>query len=460
MTPGSSVSHTKAQEPNVDLELDVKVFINSGKCVLHTKAKGDDDDISQRRKRSERSGSGYDSLLHISSPIMSRKGRHNVSSTRIKSPFAVGGATGSQMDVTIFHIPGLDVKIHYDSHTLYEDRENWAGFGTVINPNLAGPLGSGMGVNTGAPPDRRPYTHERSDSGSSTGGSTGQSGLMFSSNRRSGTKRASMFAWITLHSVPEETIISPHILDFLEQTLEPIPLPVMQQSKQNSAAANSSSNSDGVPPPAATVASEDEDDAATSTYYASFPVDVIVYFHMQPSTFRFSCQPVSRVECMLRLPALDIVFSSKRAEEEYDYEAISNAHGGIPTKSKHHHQHPPFHHNPSFSGSSTASFRTKFRTTSSCGDMGTSLPGSGDSVKGPSTSQGFGPSTPVPTSSIIGGLSVTGCLSDFSLYIFHPYGAAKKTGAYDFMQRFISPKMNRYTKRSFFVFFRSMESAQ
>lgn len=27
----------KCPEPNVDLELDVKVFINSGKCVLHTK---------------------------------------------------------------------------------------------------------------------------------------------------------------------------------------------------------------------------------------------------------------------------------------------------------------------------------------------------------------------------------------------------------------------------------------
>lgn len=50
--------------------------------------------------------------------------------------------------------------------------------------------------------------------------------------------------------------------------------------------------------------------------YASFPVDVIVYFHMQPSTFRFSCLPVSRVECLLQLPSLDIIFSSKRAEDE------------------------------------------------------------------------------------------------------------------------------------------------
>lgn len=41
LTPGSSMSH-KALEPNVDLELDVKVFINSGKCVLHTKSKDEE----------------------------------------------------------------------------------------------------------------------------------------------------------------------------------------------------------------------------------------------------------------------------------------------------------------------------------------------------------------------------------------------------------------------------------
>lgn len=32
-----STQPPKQQEPNIDLELDVKVFINSGKCVLHTK---------------------------------------------------------------------------------------------------------------------------------------------------------------------------------------------------------------------------------------------------------------------------------------------------------------------------------------------------------------------------------------------------------------------------------------
>lgn len=45
-------------------------------------------------------------------------------------------------------------------------------------------------------------------------------------SRKVGTKKAALFAWITLQSIPEETIISPHILDFLEQTLEPIPTKV------------------------------------------------------------------------------------------------------------------------------------------------------------------------------------------------------------------------------------------
>lgn len=45
----SSMSQTNSiqnpQEPNIDLELDIKVFINSGKCVLHTKDAVKDEEI-------------------------------------------------------------------------------------------------------------------------------------------------------------------------------------------------------------------------------------------------------------------------------------------------------------------------------------------------------------------------------------------------------------------------------
>ncbi len=49
-------------------------------------------------------------------------------------------------------------------------------------------------------------------------------------------------------------------------------------------------------------------------YYSSFPVDVVVYVNVQPSLIRFTCLPVSRVECLLRLPSLDVVLSSKKAD--------------------------------------------------------------------------------------------------------------------------------------------------
>lgn len=40
-----NTSYPKQQEPNIDFELDVKVFINSGKCVLHTKDQAREDEL-------------------------------------------------------------------------------------------------------------------------------------------------------------------------------------------------------------------------------------------------------------------------------------------------------------------------------------------------------------------------------------------------------------------------------
>lgn len=38
-------SKAKTSEPNIDFELDVKVDINSGKCVLHTKEPSKEDEL-------------------------------------------------------------------------------------------------------------------------------------------------------------------------------------------------------------------------------------------------------------------------------------------------------------------------------------------------------------------------------------------------------------------------------
>nr|XP_037285868.1 transmembrane protein KIAA1109 homolog [Rhipicephalus microplus] len=260
-------------EPSIDFELDIKVFFNSGKCVLHTRDHEEEATKTTRTMRKERSFSG--GLPDGGSPTRRRSGpRSHPSSSRMRFPPTASAAPSQVMtDFTVFLVPGLDVKVHYNSWTM--------GGESPVDPPA----------------------------------------------RKGGTKKATLFAWITLQSIPEETVISPHILDFLEQALEAIP---MQQAAKAS--------------PVASV--EGGGLVLEESQYGSFPVDVIVYFRMQPSILRFSCLPVSRVECLLRLPSVDLAFSSKRADE--------------------------------------------------------------------------GP---------VGGLSATGCLADFSLYIFHPYGGAKKMAA-------------------------------
>ncbi|XP_076277866.1 transmembrane protein KIAA1109 homolog tweek isoform X6 [Lasioglossum baleicum] len=323
-TSSPYITPQKPQDPNIDFELDVKVLINSGQCVLHTKDPGKEDEIKiMSRMKKERSCSGGTFEFQPSSPSSSRKhlSSKEKSSTASTSRLRYLQHTNVPLvDLTIFHIPGLDVKVHYESKTLPEESMSprVSSDNSMLNPT--------------------------------------PSATAF---RKSSTKKASLFAWMTLQSIPEETIISPHILEFLEQTLEPIPCKTNFHSNAQTNPVYPVENTESTSW-AATAAS------SSNYVYASFPVDVIVYFHMQPSTFRFSCLPVSRVECMLQLPSLDIVFSSKRAEEEL----------------------------------------IEFRE-----------------YKSPGTQ-----STGKESSSAIGGLSVTGCLADFSIYIFHPYGGGKKTG--------------------------------
>ncbi len=122
----NSLTSKNAGEPSVDLELDVKVFINSGKCVLHTRDARDvrNEEMLKRMKK-ERSFSStvmVDASSHQPSPASGRKRneiRHNASSSRLR----VMTANTAQLavDLTIFHIPGLDVKVYYESKTDHED---------------------------------------------------------------------------------------------------------------------------------------------------------------------------------------------------------------------------------------------------------------------------------------------------------------------------------------------------
>ncbi|KAK9751645.1 hypothetical protein QE152_g4782 [Popillia japonica] len=311
-----SATSQKPQEPNIDLELDVKVLINSGKCVLHTKDYVKEEEIKLNRMRKDRSCSA--GLLEFpstsGSPDTTRKNKDKLtnqsSSARLRNP----PHTTSLVDLTIFHIPGMDVKLYYQSKVVNEetllqadqetaphfqensndfpqffnnkfpehptsafdkseeiridkafkrqdsktdsfvidelgDLKNSTSLHGISNPNYGSTPSSSKTSLDNFPfqmsvtPPHEPYK---------------QSNLSF---RKPGIKKASLFAWMTLQSVPEETIISPHILEFLEQSLELIP----PKTNFNTTAPTSILNT--------------EQDASNygNYVYASFPVDSGVY---------------------------------------------------------------------------------------------------------------------------------------------------------------------------------------
>ena len=369
----------------------MKIYFNSGKCVLHTKdPTSKDDSLSNKKSASlpkERSFSNnpyenlntpqnsfygnqmaYNKFYRASSSKPNTSAnlgypntapgalKFNTSSSRLRT-----GPTGAQnlLDYTIFLIPGLDIKLHYNSRTVFPNQPSTAAQHTTANH---------LGI-----------LHENL---------TDQDHAKF---KRSGTKKATCYAWMTLHSIPEETVITPHLLDFLEEALEPIPILVPSR-----AASQNNLESDSNEPKSDNLITSGP---AQYAVYGSFPVDVIVYLHVQQSVLRFSCLPTSRVECLLQLPSVDLVFSSKRIEDE-----LSDLNS---------------HSSPQCTSSNIFTHK---RTQSA------TLPGSvafgnkfGHRRLGSDYRHHQGQDTSV------GGLSVTGYLADFSLYIFHPYTSTKPT---------------------------------
>ncbi|XP_053559592.1 bridge-like lipid transfer protein family member 1 isoform X3 [Bombina bombina] len=360
-TPSNRNVANAATERNIDFELDIRVEIDSGKCVLYpTTLQQEHDDVSLRRSydRSSRS-------LDQDSPSKKKKFQTNYASTSHllagkKVPSSLQ-TKPSDLETTVFYIPGVDVKLHYNSKTLKTE-----------SPNTS--RGSSL-----------PRTLSK------------ESKLYAKGKGSGGVKTAKLYAWVALQSLPEEMVISPNLLDFLEKALETIPITPIER---NYTAVSSQDDDIGQFDLQDTMEESTTSLVSSSTSaYSSFPVDVVVYVRVQPSQIKFSCLPVSRVECMLKLPSLDLVFSSNRSELE-----TLGTHSDISVS------------NLSMQSGSKANINKSGIAGSSTG-FGSPLG---------RTRHSSSQSDLTSASSSSSGLSFTACMSDFSLYVFHPYGAGKQ----------------------------------
>lgn len=264
----------------------------------------------------------------------------------------------SQPEDTKVLLPAVDVRVHYHSNI---DSEN------------VGPPGTPPAPNGGTPPiwvAEDPTDSESSNTVYPETPNQGASGIdtLNSSNtcHRKIVKKAGLYVWVLFQALPQEMVLKPRLLDFVEQALQPISVPREDEVVDGGGLA-SGEDSDTEGEVGGSVVS------SSMSEHSSFPVDVVVVIRVQPSDIRFSCLPVSRVECMLRLPALDVVFSSNSSP------------------------------NKSLLQTPSSRLSTRDHSHFRMDQLDTTL-------------------TPSSLTFDSGGISFTVCLSRFSFCIFHPYG--------------------------------------
>ncbi|CAH8479704.1 unnamed protein product [Schistosoma rodhaini] len=366
--------NTQEEEPKLQLQLDLQIHIDSGCCVLHprlpSKFMPDDNGGKHVSTSVFHTGVGINpfnisSTMKVLSPETRSQTPCAFSPTHIESGYRLSYSDllpgyleryRHQLlqdfqivpnDISIFYLPAVDVSLHYNSMT---ELDFLPGSNTVISGSYSDPpVNSKM-----FPPN---VLLSKSTAQSRTGQNTGNKD---DSIPRSIRKQADLYISCFLQKLPNELIVQPALLDFLEQAIENLPFISDWNSEVDSVSS----------------------DSGNEIFFEKFPVHAIVHLHIQPFTIRFLCLPTSRMQCLMVLPFLDAVFSTKRDDPD---SVINRTEYSVPRKL-----------------SDLNSFQSDNQLDSTSATL-KQKPVVGDVVSA-------------------GGLSITAILKEFRISIFHPYG--------------------------------------
>ncbi|VDM59518.1 unnamed protein product [Angiostrongylus costaricensis] len=116
---------------------------------------------------------------------------------------------------------------------------------------------------------------------------------------KSNRKRGCFYLSTALASMPTETVVTPHLADYLEQVLEPLPI------------------SSGATVTSAPSVNETQEGMShiVGMDTSVLPMDVLFFLTVQSSTIRFDGQQqrCSAADCLLKLPCLSLMVSTRRS---------------------------------------------------------------------------------------------------------------------------------------------------
>ncbi|KRY69468.1 Uncharacterized protein T4A_5700 [Trichinella pseudospiralis] len=139
-------------------------------------------------------------------------------------------------------------------------------------------------------------------------------------SNREHQQAAELCMWISLESMPDETVLSPHALDFIEKALQVHTAKQIrnrhwqqQQQQQQQQHKHSATTTQMDPVNLANRSSTADMEQlalrAASVAVESFPIQVYLCISVQSSSIRLVSDQWSMVECVMKLPELQLVFT-------------------------------------------------------------------------------------------------------------------------------------------------------
>ena len=133
------------------------------------------------------------------------------------------------------------------------------------------------------------------------------------------TKRGVLAVSVVVKSTPEDMTLTPSLLEFVEQVVRPTIAATVGGKEDSGSDGESEEENEG---------EGENTPEKTDTPPISFPVDVTIVFHMQPSRVCFSCQPHSRIHCVVCSPNVNFVVS-------FSLFSVREVEGAVPSPTQH-----------------------------------------------------------------------------------------------------------------------------
>ncbi|CAJ0604609.1 unnamed protein product [Cylicocyclus nassatus] len=245
ITPEGRVADSDDKGPteNVKMAIDVQVSIESGRCTLRTAPKQEQSAMV---------------------PLMVKK-------PSSKDLRAKTFSSSQLVNLTRFSMPSLDMKGYYVS-------------GDSLIPSS---------ITTALADHQLKQSASMVDATAHPSTSTANVSLQ--------RKRGCFYLSAALASMPTETVVTPHLADYLEQVLDPLPI----SSGATVTSVPSAEPQEGV----AHIVGMDT---------SALPIDVLFFLTVQSSTIRFDGQQQrsSAADCLLKLPCLSLMASTRRTVED------------------------------------------------------------------------------------------------------------------------------------------------